>query len=85
MAVLLLPPKRYVCLHVVTGARIGHCSDMLLGFILSSGKKSGTEVFVTEENEQAYLSGGGVEAGDNIRSCCSVVSMKVLIHEVSIT
>jgi hypothetical protein len=33
---------------------------MLLGSILSSGKKSASEVFVAAENEQAYLSGGSL-------------------------
>lgn len=54
---------------------------MLLGLIPSSGKRSGSKIFVTVENGQVYLSRGGVEACVDIRSCCFVASLKVNIDE----
>jgi hypothetical protein len=54
---------------------------MLLGLIPSSGKRSGSEIFITVEREQVYLSRGGIEACVDIRSFCFFASLKVWIDE----
>jgi hypothetical protein len=64
--------ERNICLHVVPGVKIGHCSGLLV-LIHSSGKRLGSKVFVAVRTEHA----DGVEAYGDLRSCFVVASVKV--------